>query len=82
MIIPIRCFTCGKVLANKWNYYVKKVNELEENGSKKVNLDIKTRDPKVYFKDNMQKTILDHMGLDRMCCRRHMLGHVDLIDKI
>ncbi|PKC56782.1 hypothetical protein RhiirA1_353544 [Rhizophagus irregularis] len=21
MIIPIRCFTCGKVLANKWNHY-------------------------------------------------------------
>lgn len=21
MIIPVRCFTCGKVLANKWNDY-------------------------------------------------------------
>ena len=23
MIIPIRCFTCGKVLADKWNEYEK-----------------------------------------------------------
>lgn len=22
MIIPIRCFTCGKVIANKWKPYI------------------------------------------------------------
>ncbi|KAM3280693.1 DNA-directed RNA polymerase subunit 10-like protein [Capsicum chacoense] len=22
MIIPIRCFTCGKVIGNKWNEYL------------------------------------------------------------
>jgi DNA-directed RNA polymerase subunit N (RpoN/RPB10) len=25
MIIPIRCFTCGKVVANKWETYKKRV---------------------------------------------------------
>ncbi len=28
MIIPVRCFTCGKVLGNKWQTY----NELIESG--------------------------------------------------
>ena len=27
MIIPIKCFTCGTVLANKWNYYVSEVRK-------------------------------------------------------
>lgn len=27
MIIPIRCFTCGKVVANNWNKYEKLVGE-------------------------------------------------------
>ena len=27
MIIPIKCFTCGAVLANKWNYYVREVRK-------------------------------------------------------
>ena len=22
MIIPVRCFTCGKVIGNKWDTYV------------------------------------------------------------
>jgi DNA-directed RNA polymerase subunit N len=31
MIIPVRCFTCNKVIANKWLEYKKK---LEENNIK------------------------------------------------
>ena len=27
-------------------------------------------------------TILDDLGLKRLCCRRHMLGHVELINII
>jgi DNA-directed RNA polymerase subunit N (RpoN/RPB10) len=27
MIIPVRCFTCGKVLGDKYNYYKRTVNE-------------------------------------------------------
>jgi DNA-directed RNA polymerase I, II, and III subunit RPABC5 len=29
MIIPIRCYTCNKVIGNKWETYVKYI---EENG--------------------------------------------------
>jgi DNA-directed RNA polymerase I, II, and III subunit RPABC5 len=59
MIIPIRCFTCGKVIANKYKTYMAlKRSDMEES------------------------EILDTLGLPRYCCRRMMLGHVDLIDKL
>ena len=27
MIIPVKCFTCGKVLGNKYRYYIKEVQK-------------------------------------------------------
>lgn len=27
MIIPVRCFTCGKVIGNKWEKYLKCLEE-------------------------------------------------------
>ena len=29
MIIPVKCFTCGKVIANKYEYYQKEVRRLK-----------------------------------------------------
>ena len=29
MIIPIRCFTCGKVIADKYDYYIKESEKLK-----------------------------------------------------
>jgi len=73
MIIPIKCFTCGKVLADKYLYYIKTVNKSK----------IGNNDEIVYLKhDNIEKTIegktLDDLGLNKICCRRHMLTHVDI----
>jgi|TARA_B110000037_G_scaffold17754_1_gene18439 DNA-directed RNA polymerase subunit N (RpoN/RPB10) len=76
MIIPVKCFTCGKVLGNKWNYYVREVRK--EKLAKGIDLE------KVIYltEDNVEKTIegyvLDNLKLTRMCCRRHMLTHVDI----
>tara|TARA_Y100000816_G_C25903507_1_gene471299 strand:- start:210 stop:455 length:246 start_codon:yes stop_codon:yes gene_type:complete len=81
MIIPVRCFTCGKVLADKYNYYKNTVNEEklkrgESNDDTILNLKSK----------EVQKTIegkvLDDLGLKRYCCRRVILGHIDLIEVI
>lgn len=59
MIIPIRCFTCGNILGNKWETF----NNLIANG-------------------DTPKQALDKLGLKRFCCRRMMLAHVDLIDRM
>lgn len=87
MIIPVRCFTCGKVLADKWEFYNKKCKELEKQnvsggGSQKKKEDDKEIPTSKYFTEPFKKEILDEIGLDRYCCRRHMLGHVDIIDNL
>jgi DNA-directed RNA polymerase subunit N (RpoN/RPB10) len=37
MIIPIKCFTCGNVLANKYRYYLQEVKRIKLAESKDTN---------------------------------------------
>ena len=76
MIIPVKCFTCGNVLANKYQFYVREVRKMKTRSGE---------DPEmvVYLtKDSAPKTpegiVMDKLKLTRMCCRRHMLTHVDI----
>jgi DNA-directed RNA polymerase subunit N (RpoN/RPB10) len=76
MIIPIKCFTCGNVLADKYRYYLAEVR-------RRNNVSQGSVDKVVYLsKENMDKTphgiVLDELGLYNVCCRRHMLTHVDI----
>jgi DNA-directed RNA polymerase subunit N (RpoN/RPB10) len=77
MIIPVKCFTCGKVLADKYRYYKRQVR-LRKN----LNLEENEDDVLYLTQLNKEKTIegivLDELKLDKMCCRRHMLTHVDI----
>jgi DNA-directed RNA polymerase I, II, and III subunit RPABC5 len=59
MLIPVRCFTCGNVIGNKWEEYKRLLAE--------------HRDCRI---------ALDALGLKRYCCRRMLLTHVDLIDRM
>ncbi|MEM0154429.1 MAG: DNA-directed RNA polymerase subunit N [Methanothrix sp.] len=34
MMIPVRCFTCGAVIGDKWEEYDRRVNKEHEDGSK------------------------------------------------
>ena len=76
----MRCMTCGKVLADKWEYYVKRCNELKAEGSTKGKSE-EAPAPR-YFEKNTTGQVLDELELTKMCCRRHFLGHVDLIETI
>lgn len=76
MIIPIKCFTCGTVLAHKYRYYCEEVRRLKMQQSLPV-------DKVIYLTPAFsQKTpegkVLDEIHLTKMCCRRHMLTHVDI----
>ena len=77
MIIPVKCFTCGKVLADKYLYYLKKVKK--EKITQNLNMN-----SVIYLNENSnEKTpegkVLDNLGLTKACCRRHMLTHVDIV---
>lgn len=58
-MIPVRCWSCGKVIAHVYEQYKQAVSDGE--------------DP--------QKALYD-VGLERYCCRRMFVGHIDLIDEI
>ncbi len=58
MMIPVRCFTCGNVIGDKYSKFMEAVN--------------KGIDP---------KEALDELGLNRYCCRRMILSHVNIIDQ-
>ncbi|EDR07981.1 uncharacterized protein LACBIDRAFT_190666 [Laccaria bicolor S238N-H82] len=59
MIIPVRCFSCGKVIGDKWSAYLE-----------------------LLAKDVSEGDALDELQLKRYCCRRMVLTHVDLIEKL
>jgi DNA-directed RNA polymerase subunit N (RpoN/RPB10) len=76
MIIPVKCFTCGCVLGDKYLYYLKQVREIKLKNKIDPNaviyLDEKTKHK------SAEGQVLDNLGLNKMCCRRHMLTHVDI----
>jgi DNA-directed RNA polymerase I, II, and III subunit RPABC5 len=82
MIIPIRCFTCNKVIAHLWEEYLSQIqmayiDEDITNNKKKRFVNIEELENKT-----IEGKILDKMGLNKYCCRRMMLAHVDMCDKI
>lgn len=79
MIIPVRCFTCSMVLADKYRYYLEEVRK-KKLAAKMGDANL---DKIIYLtKDVQDKTpegeVLDELGLTKMCCRRHFLTHVDI----
>jgi DNA-directed RNA polymerase subunit N (RpoN/RPB10) len=79
MIIPIRCFTCSMVIADKYRYYLEEVRKKklaakmgEANLDKIVYLTKDTHDK------SPEGEVLDEIGMTKMCCRRHFLTHVDI----
>jgi DNA-directed RNA polymerase subunit N (RpoN/RPB10) len=76
MIIPVKCFTCGFVLADKYRYFQDQTRKIKLREGVQV-------DKVVYLtKTNKEKTpegmVLDSLGIIDPCCRRHMLTHVDV----
>ncbi len=59
MIIPIRCFSCGTLVANKYRPYL----ELIEKGEP-------------------AEEAFKKLELERFCCQRMIVSHVDLIDDL
>jgi DNA-directed RNA polymerase subunit N (RpoN/RPB10) len=77
MIVPIRCFTCGRVMADIADFY-----ESEKEKLKSIN-DNK-EDNKIYknFEKIHTGEILNSLGLKRYCCRRNLITNIDMMDVI
>ena len=77
MIIPIRCVTCNKMLADKWNMYLKITADLKRTNENAISIHVKD-----YTKKSKELVAFERLGITRYCCRRHMLSHIELIDDI
>jgi len=98
MIIPIRCFTCGKVIADKYETYLEKILEykkdiekkekesgsesLQENKILGVNYIQRKKDGKLNNFETPEFKALRDLEIERYCCRRHFLTHTDLVEEI
>jgi|TARA_B110000444_G_C18652191_1_gene506628 DNA-directed RNA polymerase subunit N len=77
MIQPIRCFTCGKIIADQIDYYnIEKEKLIKENSSIKKDKLFKD------FEKNQTGIILDKLGATRYCCRRMFITDVDMMNII
>ena len=82
MLIPMKCFTCGKPISDKWEAYIENVNleKANNNNSNQNELDIEYIDiSKGKVNKTIEGIILDTMNIDRYCCRRMFLTNVHLI---
>ena len=86
MLIPVRCFTCGTPIGDKWKLFIEEMNVRKTNSKDKstAQLDIEYIDIKDdgSIKKSVEGEILDELELHKYCCRRMFLGNVQLINYI
>ena len=86
MLIPVRCFTCGKLLSDKYNYYNKELirrkiaNQTPDVSQPDDPLVIDIRAKEV--KKTVVGEIMDELGLTRDCCRKNMMTNINIIEDI
>ena len=81
MIIPIKCFTCGMVIADKYRYYqeqVRKKKLAKSNNGESIDVDKVLYLTKEFVEKTPEGEVLDELNMKKMCCRRHFLTHVDI----
>ena len=67
MLIPVRCFTCSKVIGHLWDKYCELVSEKSESGDTEMKI---------------RSDVLDELGITEYCCRRMLTSHVNIIDTL
>ncbi len=81
MIIPIRCFSCSMVIADKYRYYLEEVRKrklTKRSDNEPVEVEKVLYLTKEFKQKTVEGDIMDELNLNKMCCRRHFLTHVDI----
>ena len=71
MIIPVKCFTCGNVIANKYRYYqteVRKRKLAKKVGSDNMDIDKVLYLTKEFHEKTVEGEVLDDLHMFKMCC--------------
>jgi DNA-directed RNA polymerase subunit N (RpoN/RPB10) len=74
MLIPVKCFTCGKEISSYYRAYEREVRKrkLASGVNDVIYL------TKVQTDKTAEGEVLDNLQLKKMCCRRHLLTHVEI----
>ena len=85
MLCPIKCFTCGNVLADKYRFYLQEVKRVKDITRDKTTGKMQIEKILYLTKERIssnEKTaegqVLDKLRLFNVCCRRHMLTVVEI----
>lgn len=81
MIIPVKCFTCGMVIADKYRFYLEEVRKkklAKRGNSQSIDIDKVIYLTKEFHEKTPEGDVLDELNIRKMCCRRHFLTHVDI----
>jgi DNA-directed RNA polymerase subunit N (RpoN/RPB10) len=81
MIIPIKCFTCGMVIADKYRYYLEQVRKkklAKRSNGESIDVDKVLYLTQEFAEKTAEGEVLDELNMTKMCCRRHFLTHVDI----
>ena len=76
MLIPVKCFTCGTVIGDKYIYYQKRVFDLKI--ERRINPEVIQYLDETRIDKTVEGEILDELKLTKLCCRRHMLTHENI----
>ena len=86
MLIPVRCFTCGNVISDKWKPFVnecfKRKKKINYNLTSELDIEYIQFDENKEIKKSIEGIILDELEIHRYCCRRMFLSNVHLISYI
>ena len=75
MIIPIRCFSCGKPIADKYFDYLEIIHsETKQSVLKTIPIASKNFSQNI---ETPEEKAFEKLGIERQCCRRMFLTNVD-----
>ncbi len=69
---------CGKLLADKWLFYQEELQKRRDSAA----VQKRTYFDGTAIPETLEKAVVQEIGLNRYCCRKVFLTHVDLVAKI
>lgn len=86
MIIPVRCYTCGKVVGNKYSEFLRLSKEYRAKPDDTIvdGEEFAIQSGAITRPDHRtpEGAAMDRLHLRRYCCRRMLLTHVDIIKHV
>lgn len=76
MLIAVKCFTCGKVVADCYHYYLAQVAQRKlarQHGQPSPASNKVVYLTKEFAEKTPEGEVLDELGFNKMCCRRQIL---------